>query len=131
MKYKVGDRVRIVDHRVAGMDVHGAMDHWLGEVMTIRAVFQGDCLPYRMKEDYGENFGIGWKWDDEMIVGLAEAEPSEEIHITIKGRTTYAIMKENGKVIRKASATCAPTDRFDFFTGVEIALFRLKHNIER
>lgn len=52
-KYKVGDKVRIVDHRTFLMNSFGEMDKWLGKVMTIRSA--GYSFPtYRMEEDFGE-----------------------------------------------------------------------------
>lgn len=35
-KYKVGDKVRIVDHRTENMNPFGEMNKWLGKVMTIK-----------------------------------------------------------------------------------------------
>lgn len=69
MAYKVGDKVRIVDHRADNMNHSGEMDKWLGKVMTIR---ECSLAQYRMKEDYGEYNGYGWQWDDSMISGLVE-----------------------------------------------------------
>lgn len=59
-KYKVGDKVRIVDHRTDHMNNFGGMDKWLGKVMTIRDL---SSPGYWMREDYGENYGYGWLWD--------------------------------------------------------------------
>ncbi len=70
--YKVGDRVRIVDHRTEGMNDDGEMDKWLGKVMTIRRVNKLLDNPYKMEEDQDEFGGDGWYWDDEMIAGLAD-----------------------------------------------------------
>lgn len=67
MKYKVGDKVRIVAKRTKGMDPGGGMDKYLGEIMTISEF--DTYAPCRMKEDAGE-----WCWDDEMIEGLAKEE---------------------------------------------------------
>lgn len=79
MKYKVGDRVRIVDKWVEGCreNSEGFMDHWLGQVMTIRSI-DSDC--YRMKEDENDRTvpGYGWYWYEPSIAGFAnEAEPSD------------------------------------------------------
>ena len=70
MKYKIGDRVRIVSKRVYGMNREGKMDRWLCQVMTISGieVFFYDVY-YKMKEDDGR-----WCWNENMIVGLAEPE---------------------------------------------------------
>lgn len=42
MKYKVGDKVRIIDKRNSLMNCLGKMDCWLGKVMTIEKVFDED-----------------------------------------------------------------------------------------
>ena len=70
--YKVGDKVRIVEHRARHMNPHGRMDKWLGKVMTIREVYDSEINPYKMEEDQQEFCGNGWTWGDEMIAGLAE-----------------------------------------------------------
>lgn len=82
MKYKVGDRVRIVDERTASMNSIGLMDKWLGKVMTIRVVNE-EFNNYRMEEDFDapERPG-GWSWYEEMIAGLVntvtiEIEPDD------------------------------------------------------
>lgn len=70
MKYKVGDKVLIVDHRVYGMNSDGLMDKWLGKVMTIKTIRPDTGYPYKMEEDATEGiFDDGWVWFDGMIVG--------------------------------------------------------------
>ena len=73
MKYKVGDRVRIVKNRTNNMNVSGYMDKYLGTVMTISGISESieSLCPYRMVEDYGT-----WTWNDEMIEGLVSDEMS-------------------------------------------------------
>ena len=66
MKYKVGDKVRIVDKRTGLMDPNGLMDYWLGKTMTIDAIWDGF---YLMQEDDCE-----WYWCDDMIAGKAKEE---------------------------------------------------------
>lgn len=63
MKYKVGDKVRIVkEKKVPGWNDKGLMDKWLGKVMTIESI---DILNYyRMQEDTEK-----WAWYEEMIEG--------------------------------------------------------------
>ena len=71
MKYKVGDRVRIVDKRTGIMNQNGLMDKWLGKVMTIRVVYE-EFNDYRMEEDFNSpERPSGWTWNDDMIAGLA------------------------------------------------------------
>lgn len=69
MKFKVGDKVKIVNKRVLGMASMGSMDQYLGKTMTIEEVTQD---AYRMKEDYGE-----WVWFDNMIAYKVEFTKSD------------------------------------------------------
>lgn len=68
MKYKAGDRVRIVSETTEGMNWISEMDVYLGRVMTIKNIISGLIFGgrYKMVEDDDEYY-----WDDEMIVGLA------------------------------------------------------------
>lgn len=51
---------------------------------------------------------------------------NQEIHITTDGKTTYAGLKQNGKVLSRSEAKCHPDDKFDFETGAKIAFDRLE-----
>ena len=51
---------------------------------------------------------------------------NQGIHITTDGKTTYAVLKQNGKVLSRSEAKCHPDDKFDFETGAKIALDRLE-----
>lgn len=51
---------------------------------------------------------------------------NQQIHITTDGKTTYAVLKQNGKVLSRSEAKCHPDDKFDFETGAKIALDRLE-----
>lgn len=122
-KYKVGDKVRIVDHRTGPMNNFGKMDKWLGKVMTIR-----ECLlsGYWMEEDYGENIGYGWCWDDDMISGLAE--PGREpctVELRFDGMITTATLKRGGRDVKTAEARCNPTDTYSRAEGARAAVERL------
>lgn len=128
MKYKVGDKVRIV--RKWGEGCHqnskGMMDKWLGKVMTIRVAYE-DCT-YGMQEDKGENGGIAWLWNEECIAGLA---CEKKIVITSEGEKTFARLYDGKKVVKTATAKCSPDDEFDFETGATIAFERLFDNVEK
>ena len=122
-KYKVGDKVRIVDHRTGPMNNFGKMDKWLGKVMTIR-----ECLlsGYWMEEDYGENIGYGWCWDDDMISGLAE--PGREpctVELRFDGMITTATLKRGGRDVKTAEARCNPQDTYSRAEGARVAVERL------
>lgn len=122
-KYKVGDKVRIVDHRTGPMNNFGKMDKWLGKVMTIR-----ECLlsGYWMEEDYGENIGYGWCWDDDMISGLAEPEQEPyTVELCFDGMITTATLKRGGRDVKTAEAQCNPKDTYSRAEGARAAVERL------
>mgnify|MGYP004468318117 CR=1 FL=1 len=121
MKYKVGDRVRIVStwSETYSLITSKKMDKWLGKIMTVRDVGN---LSYKMVEDIKENKGIGWFWAEQCISGLA---CENKIVITTDGAETLARLYERNKIIKTATAKCAPDDKFSFETGAKIAFERL------
>lgn len=127
-KYKVGDKVRIVEkwNEYTCQSCFGRMDKWLGKVMTIRKVIPGFTSfgVYQMEEDKHEHIGEGWLWNDACIEGLA-TEDTSKIVITTDGTETIARLYDGKKVIKSATAKCSPYDKFDFNTGVKIAVDRL------
>lgn len=59
--------------------------------------------------------------------------PKQEIHITRKDNEVHAILKENGKIIKRTVAKCHPEDEFDFKVGSKLAydrLFKEDENVE-
>lgn len=122
-KYKCGDKVRIVDHRTDHMNNFGKMDKWLGKVMTIRDL---SSPGYWMREDYGENYGYGWLWDDDMISGLAEPrrEPCT-VELRFDGMITTATLKRGGRDVKTAEARCNPKDTYSRAEGARVAVERL------
>ena len=121
MKYKVGDKVRIVSEWGKGcrQNPDGKMDKWLGKVMTVRDV--GITL-YRMVEDAEDNEKCGWCWTENWIAGLAR---KNKIVITTNGAETLARLYDGKKVVKTAAAKCSPDDKFSFETGAKIAFERL------
>ncbi len=125
-KYNVGDRVRIVKewNKDTCQSIFGSMDKWLGKVMTIKRVVDSYGFGvYQMVEDQNECPG-GWFWNEACIAGLA-TEDNRKIVITTDGKETLARLYDGKKVIKSASAKCSPSDKFDFNTGVKIAIDRL------
>lgn len=49
MKYKVGDRVRIISNRTQNMNPNGAMNKYLGRVMTIKKYLLTTIKLWRIK----------------------------------------------------------------------------------
>lgn len=66
MKYKPGDKVRIVSEKTEEMGWNSEMNKYLGKTMTVEKVFRNY---YNMVEDEGQ-----WFWDDDMIEGFASEE---------------------------------------------------------
>lgn len=122
-KYKVGDKVRIVDHRTYNMNPYGKMNKWLGKVMTIRGL---SSFGYWMEEDYGEYLGDGWMWDDSMISGLAEPEREPcTVGLRFDGMITTATLKRGGRDVKTAEARCNPEDTYSRAEGARVAVERL------
>lgn len=125
MKYKIGDKVRIVDHRTFLMNSFGEMDKWLGKVMTVRDIALGS-QGYWMVEDCGENKGRGWLWDDDMISGLAEPEREPcTVELRFNGMITTATLKRGGRDVKTAEARCNPKDTYSRAEGARVAVERL------
>ena len=121
MKYKVGDKVRIVSKwgKCCFQNPSGKMDKWLGKVMTVRDAGVAFC---RMVEDSTENGGYGWFWTENCIAGLA---CEKKIVITTDGTETLARLYDGKKVVKTTTAKCSPDDKFSFETGAKIAFERL------
>ena len=121
MRYKVGDKVRIVSKWGKGccQSLNGGMDKWLGKVMTVRDV---GATTYRMVEDIEDNDWGGWYWTENCIAGLA---CEKKIVITSDGEKTLARLYDGKKVVKTATAKCSPDDKFSFETGAKIAFERL------
>ena len=48
-----------------------------------------------------------------------------ELHVTTDGTTTHAVLKEGGKVVKRAKAVCSPDDEHSFETGARLAIDRV------
>lgn len=129
MKYKVGDKVRIVSKWGKGCRQNslGRMDKWLGKVMTIRSV-DYVTLSYKMDEDKDEHGGTGWTWFENSIEGFA---CEKKIVITTNGVETRARLYDRNKIIKTTIAKCSPDDNFSFETGAKIAFERLLDSKEK
>lgn len=124
MKYKVGDKVRIVKawpkDRSAHQNPDGLMDKWLDKVMTIKEV-RG--VAYFMVEDQGDRHGgrSCWVWNDACIAGPV----NEKIIVMTDGKTTTAKLFRGKELVKSAEAKCSPSDAFDFEKGAALAVDRL------
>ena len=103
-KYKVGDRVRIVDKWCEGchQNPDGVMDKWLDKIMTIESVCKsekGETF-YQMVEDKGDLFpSQRWCWYEPAIAGLAPAFTKDDLRTGMFGKMTdgnwFVIVDDN------------------------------------
>lgn len=117
MKYKVGDKVRIVSKwgPKCNQNPFGRMDKYLGQVLTIKEIARN--LYYVMEED------PMWVWNEFCIAGLAC--DNKKILVTTDGVTTTARLYAGRDVIKTAVAKCSAEDMFVFETGAALAVDRL------
>ena len=125
-KYKVGDKVRIVDYRTDNMNPFGKMDKWLGKVMTIiKSGITGYGVYYYMEEDRYDFLGH-WCWYEDMIAGLAEpAREHYTVELRFNGMITTATLKRGGRDVKTAEARCDPKDTYSRAEGARVAVERL------
>ena len=126
MKYKVGDKVRIVSERPQRR-WNPAMDKYLGKTMTVIASgrnSRGDTY-YRAVEDRTSK-GIWWYWYEDMIAGLAEPERKPcTVELRFDGMITTATLKRDGRDVKTAEARCNPEDTYSRAEGARAAVERL------
>lgn len=126
-KFKVGDKVRILDgskieNYTGCWNSVGAMNSYIGTIQTIRSidkVWSNGRVSYRMED-------IKFTWDER---GLELADSAQKIVITTDGKTTKARLYNDKQFIRQAVARCAPDDTFSFSFGAALALSRLNSDI--
>ena len=126
MKYKIGDKVRIVSERPQ-RNWNPDMDKWLGKTMTITASgrnSEGETY-YRMFDD--RTFvGTWWYWYEDMISGLAEPEREPcTVELRFDGMITTATLKRGGRDVKTAEARCNPKDTYSRAEGARVAVERL------
>ena len=115
-KFKVGDKVRILDGSKIKNYIGGwtdGMKRFIGEIVTIQSVFQRSSMPnsYHLVEK-------SFSWDER---GLELVNP-EKIIIYRNGAEVVAKNTATGKT---GVARCNPADEFDFKTGAKLAFERL------
>lgn len=125
MKYKVGDKVRIVSKRPQRC-WNPYMDKYLGKTMTIiKSGINGKGVYYCMKEDRDDFLGL-WFWYEYMIAGLAEPEREPyTVELRFDGMITTAALKRGGRDVKTAEARCNPKDVHSRAEGSRVAVERL------
>lgn len=137
-KYKVGDKVQIVNNRPRDPVFAEEMTQYLGKVLTISEVqtnrygdayyyFREARLPYPASVLMGFFKIPGWAFREEWIQGLAEDREASpiSIHIHFDGNVTTADLVKGGKVVKTATAKRNPADFYSMSEGAKIAVDRL------
>lgn len=124
MKFKVGDKVRVVRNETDTRAVIGD----IGIIKGIRKTFPMYAVEFPIgSTQYHECQGLcGWDrgyWCGEEMLELVEKKPNECIVIYRKDSDVIAFDKRTGK---KAVAKCSPDDEFDFNIGAKLAYERLE-----
>lgn len=137
-KYKVGDKVRIVNNRPSDPSFTEEMTQHLGKVLKISEVrtnrygdaeyyFREARFPYPASVLMGLLEIPGWAFREEWIQGLAEDSVGSpiSIHIRFDGDVTTADLVKGGKVVKTATAKRNPADPYRMSEGAKIAVDRL------
>ena len=118
MKFKVGDRVEVVNESIC----HHAKVGMTGEIVDVTRSNYGvrfdKPFPNGHSLDGVCERGCG-QWlseDDIKLIG-----DNQRIVITSDGKTTLARLYEGKEVVKSAEANCSPDDEFDFTKGAKIA----------
>ena len=125
MKYKIGDKVRIVSKRPQ-KNWNPYMDKYLGKTMTIiKSGINNSGVYYCMEEDRNDFLGH-WCWYEDMIAGLAEPEREPcTVELRFDGMITTAALKRGGRDVKTAEARCNPKDTYSRAEGARVAVERL------
>lgn len=116
-KFKVGDRVRVLDGSKIGNYLCGwswGMEDYVGQVKTIKNV---DGRGYQLQD------GGPYTWDER---GLKLVDRKEKkVVIYIDKEDPNIVVAKDVFMGEKAIAKCSPDDTFDFRVGAKIAMERL------
>lgn len=102
MKFKVGDRVKVV----RGEDFDSRV---LGKIGTIK--------------EYMGKIGHGWLCSPKNLERITNSK--DKIVITSDGKRVIAKLYNDKELIKSAEAKCCPDDKFNFEFGVTLAMGRL------
>lgn len=108
-KHKVGDLFEVV--------LDGAFNP--GDIVRLSYDDKSECPEFERVSDGKQHFCFWHK------VKPAPAPTTRKIIITTDGTTTTARLMEGKTTLRTATATCSPSDTFDFDKGARLAFDRL------
>lgn len=131
MKYKVGDKVRIVSERPKDFVFFDKLEKYLGKTLTVIKVEWSPVLGtlYWFKEaiiESGFCAGDSWAFRESWISGLAEPEQEPyTVELRFDGMITTATLKRGGRGVKTAEARCNPKDTYSRAEGARAAVERL------
>lgn len=114
MKYKAGDKVRVVR---TDCDFK---EKYIGQIFTIREINPNKAFGVS-EAHYGVKELCPYIFLDSELAPVN----TQKIVITSDGKETLARLYDGKKVIKTATAKCSPKDTFDFAEGARIAYDRL------
>lgn len=122
VKFKVGDIVKPKAEKA--LWTFGAHLAKILELEVLRT--RGDFMDVRLKKATGE----GKKYEQHIFEFVRQdnynlVSRKQELHVTTDGTTTHAVLKEDGKVVKRAKAVCSPDDEYSFETGARLAIDRV------
>lgn len=128
-KYKVGDKVRIVNCRTFKMNDNGFMDdmeQYLGKTLTVHRVVDGRTRT-RYEFDEARVGCFYWVFLEDWIAGLVKPKKENGLRVVIRfdGNVTTARLIRGGTVVKTATARCSPKDEYSCAEGARIAVERL------
>ena len=114
-KYKVGQKYRLLEDRTLEK---------AGDVIAIKGIREDQVFYKNLRTKNKESFTLGSTYS----CNLRPLTYQKSLHITTDGTTTFAVLKEGKKIIKRAEARCSLSDAFDFVIGAKIAFDRLLEN---
>lgn len=119
-KFKVGD---IVKANKESNDRYGITNERNGFVGKVTKVYYDYIFVQGLKSKHRSILEDVWNVE-ERFFDLVQPK-KQELHITVDGNRTIAVLKVDGNVVKRAEAKCNPSDTFDFKTGAELAFKRI------
>lgn len=124
-KFKVGDIVKPNDnmstHPLGGLVLAIMLE---GEVTHIDE--KDKTMSVLMKKTAkGFLFHEGLEFTNLKMDRFDLVLPKRELHVTTDGMATHAVLKEGGKIVKRAKAVCSPDDEYSFETGARLAVDRV------
>lgn len=126
MKYKVGDKVRIVSERPWAFGFPDCMVKYLGKTLTVARVYARTYAASTYRFEEAVDNGYYWLFDESWISGLVEPKQKPcTVELSFDGMITTATLKRGGRDVKTAEARCNPKDTYSRAEGARVAVERL------